>query len=174
MRPILNNPKFTGSMVLVAVIALGWNTRNELFPKSGRPKKTPDPVASSAALPDQAAKNAPDKLLPPGKPMNRTLIRTLYTRWLTTSDHNPFAVSPPKLVTPDQSSPTNPLPVLSMVSRGRTKTVVVLNGRIFTQGQDIMGYHIERIEDSSVILRDPKNVLHRVSLRWARPLPSPR
>jgi len=168
VRSILNNPKFTGTLALGAVLALGWTTANELYFKPNRSRRPVAPTPNPDGRTTPATNASPDTFVPAGKPMDRPFVRSRYPRWIQAPNRNPFAITPPDPTHITQPSPTNPLPVLSVISRGPAKSVVVLNGRTFVQGQETAGYRIDQIEDSAVILRDAKDILHRVSLPWTR------
>lgn len=170
MKSLLNNPRVTAALAVLALGVLAWRLVGVLGPR--RPATAGASVAAApggspaapGAVTHDAATRSPQRL----DQAKRSVIRTNYPAWLQAPARNPFLrvavqepiASAPKPPTPSKEPPPPPapLPVLSGILRSGRGQLAILNNQVLGRGADVGSFKVVAIGEGEVTVRDAQGV----------------
>ena len=150
---MFRNPWVAGAVGILAVVVVLYVV---LLPHI---RRTRGSRASASAAGTTGAKGAssvdappPKTVPPPAMEIDRKYVQAHYPGWISGPVHDPFQMfgAPIQLV----SGPAVPSPVLSWklkaIWRQTGGSIAAINNGVYTEGDDIQGYKVDRIEGDRV------------------------
>lgn len=167
MKSLLNNPKVTVSLAVLACVVLAWRLVGLFRPGLSRATSASVAASGTSNVVAQAGTEAgkgPFLALGLGK---RASIRTNYASWLQAPQRNPFlrvaveepAVAAPKLaLRTSDPPPPPPLPALSGILRSGRGQLAILDGKVLGRGGAVGTFTLMAIGEGEVTVRDAQGV----------------
>lgn len=167
----LRNPMVVGILAAGAFAYAAWTVAAPFLKKSSRSKSTSaqqsKPASMTKATPPSVARNTPNPTPNPTSnpalalpPLDLATIHARLPQWIESPARDPFEANRHLL-----SKPTGPradqLLSLKAVWRQTGGNLAVLNNQLLTEGAEIAGFTLERIETDAVWVRGT-NGLERV------------
>jgi hypothetical protein len=158
---LLRNPWVTAGLVVTAICVVGY----QVYPVSGIRARTPQsptprPVQANSLpprIPDTATQNVKTVEQPETSGVDRAYIQARLDKWLNAPARDPFWLVPQRLDKAGAKALASPIPrwKLRGIWSQTGGRVAAINDRVYTEGDIIDGYRIERIEDDQVWFQGP-------------------
>lgn len=169
MKKLLDNPYFVGLLVLIAIVVIFRNPIMSFLKNYGKS----EPVPAAAIVTNAIAKVqqivpklSEPQILPDAK------IEVDNIQWILRPVRNPFErVKGTDLATKTNLIATSPdkqgeILRLTAIWKQTDKSLAVINNKVVTEGESILGYKVAQIEQDYVVLT---NELGKIRLDFGEP-----
>jgi hypothetical protein len=158
---IFQNPFVVGGLALVAVAMVSRNAIGPMWKRTFPPKQVAArqvsnsnapiaPVATPLQTPGRTLDQT--KLSAPELPVNAAEIESRLARWMNAPKRDPFQVTVGELAPPRAEEVLS----LSAVWRQSGSRLAVINEKVFTEGEAILGFTIETIGADHIWVQGPR------------------
>jgi hypothetical protein len=155
---LLRNPWVTAVLAIIAV-AVVWY---QLFPPqrgyTPRPVETTPPTAATSTSPREVSPtlNLPTKNATPEVSIDRDYIQAHLMTWIAVPERDPFQLLVPRAAQGTNTATPWVRWKLYAIYRQNGSSLAAINQGIYSEGDVIDGYRVEKIEDGHVWLQGPK------------------